>query len=437
MARERKPPAYYKTVVHGNTRAACTLYDAVTKRRKVYLFGPYGTPESRERYARLIATWEASGRRLPEQIEQPPNPTMGPTVSQLCYAFWLSAGHYCEQRRGLIQTCIRILRNLYGSTAAAAFGPQAFRLVREEMISRGWRRKTVTAHTDVVRQIFRWGVSHELIPVSTLEAIRTVEPLKRGQTEAPESEPIRPVPAKMLKATLPHLGRQVRAVVELQILTGARPSELLSLRRRDILCDEMPGVWITKLGFHKTAHYGRDRTLYFGPQAQAILRPFMDRAADAFLFSPIEAEAELLAERLASRTTPLSRGNRPGTNRKESPRRKPRDHYDVASYRRAITRACEKAFPPPEPLAKRDDETWADHAKRISRDGMQSQLKAWKKSHHWHPHQLRHNAATALRREFGLEAAQLILGHSSAQITDAVYADRDQEKILKIVQKTG
>ena len=32
----------------------------------------------------------------------------------------------------------------------------------------------------------------------------------------------------------------------------------------------------------------------------------------------------------------------------------------------------------------------------------------------WHPHRLRHSAATRIRREHGLEAARVILGHSSA-----------------------
>ena len=51
------------------------------------------------------------------------------------------------------------------------------------------------------------------------------------------------------------------------------------------------------------------------------------------------------------------------------------------------------------------------------------EVKAWRKVHPWHLHQFRHNAATLLRREFDLEAAQLALGHASAQITDAVYAE--------------
>ena len=55
----------------------------------------------------------------------------------------------------------------------------------------------------------------------------------------------------------------------------------------------------------------------------------------------------------------------------------------------------------------------------------------------WHPHQLRHNYATEIRRQHGLEAAQLLLGHSSALVTDAVYADRDQAAMLRIAARCG
>ena len=54
----------------------------------------------------------------------------------------------------------------------------------------------------------------------------------------------------------------------------------------------------------------------------------------------------------------------------------------------------------------------------------------------WTPNQLRHNAATTIRAEFGLEAAQIVLGHSSANITE-VYAERDLTKAAEVALKLG
>lgn len=42
-----------------------------------------------------------------------------------------------------------------------------------------------------------------------------------------------------------------------------------------------------------------------------------------------------------------------------------------------------------------------------------------------------------LRREFGLDAAQLALGNVTAQITDAVDAERDHAKVVEIMREIG
>ncbi|HBG27609.1 MAG: hypothetical protein A2Y10_15775 [Planctomycetes bacterium GWF2_41_51] len=60
------------------------------------------------------------------------------------------------------------------------------------------------------------------------------------------------------------------------------------------------------------------------------------------------------------------------------------------------------------------------------------ELKVWYKQYRWHRHQLRHNAATFLRKEFVIDTARIILGHRSAVITE-VYAEMDQQKAMEAV----
>jgi site-specific recombinase XerC len=55
------------------------------------------------------------------------------------------------------------------------------------------------------------------------------------------------------------------------------------------------------------------------------------------------------------------------------------------------------------------------------------ELRKWQSSHRWAPNRLRHSAATEIRKNFGLEAAQVILGHSAADVTQ-IYAERDMQK---------
>ncbi len=70
-------------------------------------------------------------------------------------------------------------------------------------------------------------------------------------------------------------------------------------------------------------------------------------------------------------------------------------------------------------------------------DAELGELRTWREQHRWHPHQLRHTAGTLIRREFGLDAAQLALGHSSAKVTDAVYAERDMARVMEVMKRIG
>ena len=60
----------------------------------------------------------------------------------------------------------------------------------------------------------------------------------------------------------------------------------------------------------------------------------------------------------------------------------------------------------------------------------------WKLKHRWAPNRLRHTAATELRKRFGLEAAQVVLGHSVADVTQ-IYAERDMAKAAEVIKQVG
>jgi integrase len=247
--------------------------------------------------------------------------------------------------------------------------------------------------------MFKWAVEHELVSPSVLHGLQAVSGLKRGRTEAREGEPVKPVPPEHVEAVKLHLPRQVASMVELQRLTGARSSEICLLRACDI--DMTGDVWTYRPHRHKGQHRGHDRIIDLGPKAQAIVREFLKADTEAYLFSPADALAELRAERHRNRKTPLSCGNRPGTNRRRKPKRKPRERYDRTSYRQAIIRACERAGVPV-----------------------------------WTPHQLRHLAATEIRKRYGLEAAQAVLGHRTIVATQ-IYAEQHRGVARRVAAEVG
>ena len=253
----------------------------------------------------------------------------------------------------------------------------------------------------------------------------TVEGLRRGRTEARETSPIMPAADGAVDASLAFLPAVVADMVRLQRLTGARPAEVCILRPCDL--DRNADVWLYRPESHKTQHHGRERVIFIGPQAQAVLLRYLARDHEVFCFRPCDSMAKHLAERAAARTTRLTCGNIPGSNRRKKPRTVPGECYGVDTYRRAITRACDKAFPHPSLDGIR---------KPMLTKEQKLELKAWQKSHRWAPNQLRHAAATEVRREFGLEAAQVMLGHSRADVTQ-VYAERDLAKGVEVAKRIG
>jgi integrase len=54
----------------------------------------------------------------------------------------------------------------------------------------------------------------------------------------------------------------------------------------------------------------------------------------------------------------------------------------------------------------------------------------------WTPHWLRHTAATRLREQYGLEAAQIMLGHSRADMTQ-LYAALNLAKAVEVALEAG
>jgi integrase len=193
------------------------------------------------------------------------------------------------------------------------------------------------------------------------------------------------------------MSAQVAGMIRLQRLTGMRPGEVVLMRPIDLNTSE--SVWTYTPPSHKTAHLGRSRVILLGPKAQEILRPLLGANLSAYVFSQRAAERARSAERRRRRRSPMTPSQR-ARQPKATPKRAPRDRYDVA-YRRAITRASEIA-------------------------GVAS----------WHPNQLRHTAATEIRKRFGLEAARATLGHAAVSTTE-IYAEIDVDAARNVMRQVG
>jgi integrase len=266
------------------------------------------------------------------------------------------------------------------------------------MIDAGLARTTINQRVGRVVRLFKWAVESELVEPAVYQALRAVRGLPKGRSAAHEPGPVRPVPEADVQAIRPHVARQVWAMVELQRLTGMRPGEVTAMRTGDL--DTTGPVWAYTPPRHKTAHHGRGRTVYLGPRAQEVLRPWLRADPGAHLFSPREAVEERQAERRRRRRTPLT-PSQLARKRVGTPGRPPGERYTTRTYHHAVKYGCRRAGVPA-----------------------------------WHPHQLRHNAATRLRSEFGVEVARVILGHGRLEATE-IYAEADRAKALSVMEQAG
>jgi len=291
------------------------------------------------------------------------------------------------------------LADYYQELLADDLTPLQLKEFREHIIdNHSLSRSVINRRIGMIKRMYKWAASEMLVSIHTYRALETVEGLRRGRTVAREGRTVRPISIEAIEAVLGVVTPIIADMIKIQLLTGMRPGELVQMRPCDI--DRSgPTIWVYKPEHHKTAFHGHQRFIPMGPKAQAILAPYLLRIKTDYCFKPTVSNIQARQRRHKKRKTPLSCGNRPGTNNRGI--QQFNECFDTNSYRKAITRACKAA-----------------------------------KVERWYPHQLRHTAATDIRREFGLDAARAVLGHRSPAITE-VYAELDLAKAEKVAKMMG
>lgn len=369
------------------------------EQRRVYLPGAYGSPESKAAYAALcerVARNEAASTSLDAHAKQQHVTTVGVLFD--AYLPW-AEGRYGRSQSSEFWHMLyvwRIIAKTFAMTRCADFGPLALKQCRELMIARGWSRQHTNHQVNRLRRVFRWGVSHELVDVAVLAALREVPGLRRDESSARESEKVEPVLPLQVATLLPFLLPITAAMVRVQYFSGMRSGELTAMQGEHL--ERWSGVWIYRPPKHKTAWRGMNRTVFLGPNAIEELKQYDTPAG--YLFSPAIALREQKAARQANR-----RRSQYGLRKANQSDRATHGRYTSRSYYKAIQQAIARA----------------EAAGFIVP--------------HWHPHQLRHTKSTMVRARYGIEGAQASLGNT-LEATE-IYAQRSLELAERIARETG
>src|SRR5437870_4087544 len=105
-----------------------------------HYLGKFGTPESYEKYHRLLAERYARGPATPPANQECQPGADSLTITELCDGYYRHCERYyvkdgqATNQVRMIRLSLEILRSLYGTTLAKDFGPLALRACQAEFI---------------------------------------------------------------------------------------------------------------------------------------------------------------------------------------------------------------------------------------------------------------------------------------------------------------
>jgi len=416
MARPRNPIPLLR--FHGSTAQWYFLWEG----RRVYL----GSDRARaEREYRARVAKLASGQPV---VQAPAASPDGLTVAELLLDFVRRVvPDYKDSRdRDRIHAAVRNLSAFAGGDLADRFLAQRLIEFRRHLVTNVKRpdgapisRVYINYQIGIIKWVWMWAAENEYVRSETAFRLKGVRPLRKGKGGAERSR-VAPVEAWQIDAIVPALSPIVAAMVRLQQWTGCRPGEVCRMRRRDIStspAESVPipetklearasdGVWLYVPESHKNTTRGKARVIAIGRRGQESLAPMLHGCKpDDMIFSPATA-AEAHLRRHGRSTEHLASVAH-------------HEAYDRAAYSRAISRAIERV---------NRERMAAGCLLLVGEAGLVP---------HWSPGQIRHTTATAVRGQFGREAAAEYLGHSGLEMIDR-YAEQAIDTAVRIAKEMG
>ena len=356
------------------------------------------------------------------------NPTSITTIGQLLEKY---EAYYRknapEVRNGLEHPDLRLIKRVrqflqpYAEWSVDSLGPDELNEVKTALLKHKYKKEKQEKHytrrgiNDTlkwIKKILKWGVGRNIVKNETLIGIENeLKLLRMGEKGAKDNIKRGRVSEEEFNQVVGVLTSVVGDMLKLVWHTGMRPYEICEMRPYDILRDD-PECWIyipgrdhTPIGNHKTMRYGKVKVIPLAGECIDILSKRIDNFdSKEYIFSPQDSISEFLKTKHLNRKTSLSCGNKPGSNRKENPKKKPTGRYTNNTFAQACKRGCRRA-------------------------GVEEFI----------PYDLRRTVATKTRAELGKEAAKTLLGHAEESTTDIYLLEEVQEamKVAKALAKWG
>jgi hypothetical protein len=162
------------------------------------------------------------------------------TIAELAARYLVHAETYytkhgvATSQLTIVKLTLDVLPRRHAYLEVREFGPLALKGCQDAFVESGLSRGEVNRRVRIIRQVIRWGVSMELVSPMILVALETVPGLRKGRTPAPDHRPVRPVRECQVEPVLRFVSPQVAAMIQLQVLTGVRPNEVVIMQGCDL-----------------------------------------------------------------------------------------------------------------------------------------------------------------------------------------------------------
>ena len=354
--------------------------DRVRWRNREYYLGASGSQEARQRYADLLVELAAleAGRGAPPVLATAPK---APTVAEVV------AGWVIQEQPGLsaeigerIARSLEYLTRRHADLPASEVDALVLRQVREDMIGRDLAASTVNVMVGHIRRVWRWAEEQRMLPRGSWANLGTLPPIRKNDRRVRHAPGRRATTWEEVQRVAACAVPPIAAAIQVQWYSGCRSGEIRRIRVGEV--DTSGEVWEYTPARHKTSHLDHPHVVLLGPQAQEILRPWLENKGPEEWVFPCHSGRSRRSTR-----TDWYRG----------------EHcYGRRTYGGSAARAAREAGLPG-----------------------------------WQPYQCRHAAKKRVTRAYGLDAARSLLGQASLSSTDHYSHERDLEVARKVALELG
>ncbi len=167
--------------VYGFHKTSAQARTTVNEKR--ISLGKYGSRESKVIFDDILAQREADHAQRTKT-------STGLTIGRLAVLFMEHADREYQHDRKQTGEANGFRHALKAPVAAfhrvrvVDIGPKKLNSVQSRMVDQGLSQSTISSRIRRIRQVSSWGVSEELVSVSVIETLKTVQGLRAGRTTA-------------------------------------------------------------------------------------------------------------------------------------------------------------------------------------------------------------------------------------------------------------